>query len=219
MNRHCFLVRGRNQEVGLDRFSELATAAGSCLAELSPELLPPEQDDQYPWLVAVHRLALRQPKNSLLCVERSTWEDRPPRVFERRGDLPDFKKYLWERTFTVLPYNVFLSSAYAIDLIEAGFAGNGPKATHPEPNTVYDRRASVKMMIEALGESGLWGVLPREIARRTGIAQSTLYRYLEHPTVKPAWERYKRDSTGQSPANLDKLGDAGVFSRFDPDRE
>jgi hypothetical protein len=100
---------------------------------------------------------------------------------------------------------------------------NAPPSGVPETDparkrlTLDERRLKVKAMIEALDRSELWGVMPEEIARRSQTALSTLYRYLRHPSVKKTWERYQRESAGKTPANLDDLGDARMFSFSDGD--
>jgi hypothetical protein len=83
-----------------------------------------------------------------------------------------------------------------------------------EPNrreSAEERRLKVKDMIDSLLEFKLWGVAPDEIARRAGIHVKTLYRYLKHATVRETWDRYRRQSAGKKPANLDALGDGEAF--------
>jgi hypothetical protein len=81
-----------------------------------------------------------------------------------------------------------------------------------KPVSVEHRRLKVRATLEALANSELWAVTPGEIAQHTGIKLSTLYRYLKHDTIRKTWERYKRESVGKTPANLEDLGDDWTFS-------
>jgi hypothetical protein len=76
----------------------------------------------------------------------------------------------------------------------------------PKRNSAQERRESIKMSIDSLLDAGLWGITVREIARRAHLPEKTVYRHLRHKTVKPTWDRYRRESQGKPPANLDDLG-------------
>jgi hypothetical protein len=108
-----------------------------------------------------------------------------------------------------------LSIPEAMDLLVSKSPPEGakpPTTTKPQGITAQDRRLSVKAMIDALAASKLWGVEPKEIAKRSRINEKTLYRYLKHDAVKKTWDRYCADSAGKPPANLDDLGDEPMFS-------
>lgn len=76
----------------------------------------------------------------------------------------------------------------------------------PTPRRSKHREESVKALIQACRESGVWGMTPGEIARRSEeIPLKSLYRILKSPSVKPEWDRYKRESAGKPPARPDEL--------------
>jgi hypothetical protein len=99
----------------------------------------------------------------------------------------------------------------------------GPAAAGPVPpkkTPARDRREAVKLLIEAFEENRLWGVTREVISKKADVPYKTLCKYLIHPDVKPAWERYQKKSTGKPPVNLDRLGDdTQAFSHLVRERD